>query len=367
MCISRGGNIKVRAGGKKKHTAILSSVLAFILVIAGCGGAGSGSGSGASGGSDSAKLVVTSFGGKYDEVFNKYVVQPFEAANPGVKVTLAPYTGIAKLSQGGGDSIDIVQLDDFDLIEAGNKQLLQPLKKESFTHWDNLYEQAFLKGSDNETYGLTNVFGSWGIAYNPEKVDKPASWNDLWKPEVKGKVAMMSQWIPDILLTAKAVNASDDNMAPVWDAFKKITPSVAQYYSSFSAPESLFGTGEITMAAWFDGRAMALKEAGKSVDFVIPQEGGVLIRSGLGVLKNSKNQELAQKLIDFSLTPEAQKGFAQELFYGPTNQTVELPEELKTKVVYGKESLDRLLTPDWNSLLPMREDWLTQWTEATMQ
>jgi putative spermidine/putrescine transport system substrate-binding protein len=121
------------------------------------------------------------------------------------------------------------------------------------------------------------------------------------------------------------------------------------------------------MAAWFDGRAIALKEAGQSVDFVIPKEGGVLIRSGLGVLKSSKNQELAQKLIDFSLTPEAQKGFAEELFYGPTNETVELEAELQKKVVYGKESLDQLLAPDWNSLLSKREDWLTKWTEATMQ
>ncbi|ALS25473.1 spermidine/putrescine ABC transporter substrate-binding protein [Paenibacillus sp. 32O-W] len=360
----------MRAGGRRKYTtkAILSIILASVLMIAGCGDSksseGSGNGSESSGKSE---LVVTSFGGKYDEVFKKYVVEPFEAANPGVKVTLAPYTGVAKLAQGGGEQIDVVQLDDFDLIEAGNKQLLQPLKKEAFTQWDNLYPQAFLNGSGNETYGLTNVFGSWGIAYNPDKVDKPESWNDLWAPEVQGKVALMSQWIPDILLTAKAVNATEDNMDPVWEAFKAITPSVAQYYSSFSAPESLFGTGEITMAAWFDGRAIALKEAGQSVDFVIPKEGGVLIRSGLGVLKSSKNQELAQKLIDFSLTPEAQKGFAEELFYGPTNETVELEAELQKKVVYGKESLDQLLAPDWNSLLSKREDWLTKWTEATMQ
>jgi putative spermidine/putrescine transport system substrate-binding protein len=349
-----------------KLVSIVSLVIASTMIISGCGSTKSAAPEQTSKSSDKKEIVVTSFGGKYDEVFSKYVAKPFEAANPGVTVKLAPYTGVAKLAQGGGDSIDVVQLDDFDLIEAGgNKQLLLPLKKESFTHWSDLYPQAYLNASDNQTYGLVNVFGAWGIAYNPDKVKKPESWNDLWAPEVKGKVALMSQWIPDILLTARAVNATDANMAPVWDAFKKITPSVVQYYSSFSAPESLFGTGEVTMASWFDGRAIALKEAGKKIDFVIPKEGGVLIRSGLGVLKKSKNPELANKLIDFSLSPEAQQGFAKELFYGPTNQKVVLEQGLQDKVVYGKPSLDKLITPDWNSLLSKREDWLTKWTEAT--
>jgi len=253
------------------------------------------------------------------------------------------------------------------LIEAANRGLLAPLSKDAFSSWDKLYPQAFLNGTDGQTYGLVNVFGAWGIAYNPEKVDKPESWNDLWKPEVKGKVALMSQWIPDILLTAKATGATYDNMEPVWEAYRKITPSVAQYYSSFSAPESLFGTGEVVMAAWFDGRAYALKSASKPVDFTIPKEGGVLIRSGMGVLKDSKNKELAQKLIDFCMTPEVQKGFAQELYYGPTNTTVELDQELQQIVVYGQEKVEALITPDWNEILPKREEWLTKWTEATAQ
>lgn len=178
---------------------------------------------------------------------------------------------------------------------------------------------------------------------------------------------MMSQWIPDILLTAKATGATHDNMEPVWEAYRQITPSVAQYYSSFSAPESLFGTGEIVMAAWFDGRAYAMQSVSKPVDFVIPQEGGVLIRSGMGVMKDSKNKELAQKLIDFCMDPEVQKGFAQELYYGPTNKTVELDPNLQQIVVYGEEKVDALITPDWNEILPKREEWLTKWTEATAQ
>ena len=351
---------------KTKYSVMASLFVASALLVTACGNQ-----QGAAPEQDkqgtAGEVVVTSFGGKYDEVFTKYVIEPFESENPGVTVKLAPYTGIAKLAQGGGAEIDIVQLDDFDLIDAANQGMLAPLKKEEFESWDKLYPQAFLQNKDGDTYGLVNVFGAWGIAYDPQQVDKPESWNDFWKPEVAGKVAMMSQWIPDILMTAEATGAASQNMEPVWQAFQALTPSVAQYYSSFSTPESLFGTGEVTMVSWFDGRAYALKDAGKSVDFTIPKEGGVLIRSGMGVLADSEQQELARKLIDFSMKPEVQTGFAKELYYGPTNTEVQLEGDLADKVVYGKEKVEGLITPDWNEILANREEWLTKWTEATAQ
>jgi putative spermidine/putrescine transport system substrate-binding protein len=87
----------------------------------------------------------------------------------------------------------------------------------------------------------------------------------------------------------------------------------------------------------------------------------------MGVMKDSKNQELARKLIDFCMTEEVQVGFAKELYYGPTNSTVTLDQEIKDKVVYGKEQVEALITPDWNEILPKREEWLTKWTEVTSQ
>jgi putative spermidine/putrescine transport system substrate-binding protein len=340
-----------------KTSIIIICLMAIMIALTGCGGVSQ---------SNDKEIVVTSFGGKYDEVFMKYVAKPFEDKNPGVKVKLAPYTSITKLSQGGGQSIDVVQLDDFDIIEAANKGLLSPLQKNDFSSWDKLYPQAFLNNKDGQTFGLTNVFGAWGIAYNPEKTDKPTSWNDLWNPNVKGKVAMMSQWIPDILMTQKMTNSTLENMNPVWDAYKQITPSIAQYYNSFSAPEALFKSNEVIMASWFDGRANALKKAGTPIDFVIPKEGGILIRSGMAVLKSSSKQELTKKLIDFAMTPEAQLGFVKELYYGPTNTTVKLDDmELAKTVVYGKDKIDALTTPDWNSIFPKREEWLLKWQEAT--
>lgn len=347
--------MKMKSKQWKKRLFVSLLAMLSLFVVSACSGQSS----------NDKEIVVTSFGGKYDEVFTKYVKEPFEKQHPGITVKLAPYTSLAKLSQGGSSNIDVVQLDDFDLIEAANKGLLSPLKQNEFKQWNQLYPQAYLKDKKGETYGLTNVFGAWGIAYNSQKVKKPTSWNDLWSPTVKGKVAMMKQWVPDILMTQKATGATTDHMEPVWQAYQKITPSIAQYYSSFSAPEALFKTNAITMASWFDGRANALKSAGVPVEFTIPKEGGILIRSGLGVIKDSEKQKLAKELIDFAMKPEAQKGFVTELYYGPTNKHVQVDSQLQQTVVYGKEKVDALLTPDWNAIFPKREEWFTRWQEVT--
>jgi putative spermidine/putrescine transport system substrate-binding protein len=351
----------------KRKTKLISSFLAVLLIISSaaflsaCGSNTTSSNSGLKG-----TIVVTTYGGTYDEVFNKCVVKPFEKKYPGVKVKLSPYISVAKLQNGGAKNVDIVSLDDFDIIDAGNKGLLTKLKSSDFSNWNKLYPQAFLKTDKGDTVGLSVEFGAWGIAYNSKEISKPSSWNVFWDPEVKGKAAMMSQYIPDIIMTEKSTNSSDDNMAPVWEAFKKLTPSIAQYYSSFSSPESLFNSNSIVISSWFNGRAIALEEKNPDIKFTIPKEGGVLIRGAEGIVSSSKNKEIAEKFIDFRLNADVQTEFSKNLYYGPTNKEAKLSSDLVDKgITYGDEKIKELTVPDWNKLLSQREELLGKWTEAT--
>lgn len=313
------------------------------------------------------QLVVSSYGGAYDEVFKQYIVEPFEQANPGVRVVLAPYATVTNLvAQRNNPVLDVVQLDDFDIIDAADQGLLEVLQPEHFTHWNDLYEQAFLKGSDGEVYGLTNVFGAWGIAYNTRYVERPTTWREFWNSAYRNRVAFMDNWIPDMLMAARAHGGDEQNMAPAWEAIADIAPWVKQFYTTFSAPQPLLESEEVWLASWFDGRTYALQARGVPVDFVVPEEGGILIRGGLGVVKGSRNAELAQKLIDFAMSVDAQRAFSEEFFYGPTNRTVTLEDDLAAKVVYGEADLEQLLVPDWPYVLRQRANWTEQWTRATI-
>lgn len=364
----QGSRTHVSCSRRRWPPRLAAAVLALLtlLVLNACGGGNSGGGTSPS---EEVTLVVTSYGGTYDEVLTRAAVKPFEASHPNVKIQLAPYASVAKLAAQGGQGIDVVQLDDFDIIDAAGKGLLRPLaKNERLSHWDDLYEQAFVKDGSGQVYGLANVFGSWGIAYNTEHVkEEPKSWKVFWDPRYAGRVAQMEQWIPDMLMAAAAYGGSVDNMEPAWEAFRKLTPAVKQYYGSFSAPEALLKSGEVWLVSWFDGRTLALADKGLPVAFAIPKEGGVLIRSVAGVLKSSKHPEVAEEFIDYLMSPEVQKVFAEELYYGPTNRTVKLPQDLTAKVVYGQEDLSRLIVPDWVRILPQRADWMNRWNEAVRQ
>ncbi|MBO8140849.1 MAG: ABC transporter substrate-binding protein [Firmicutes bacterium] len=313
------------------------------------------------------QLVVSSYGGAYDEVFKEYIVEPFERENPGVRVVLAPYATVTNLAaQRANPVLDVVQLDDFDIIDAANRGLLEVLRPENISRWDDLYDQAFLKGNDGNVYGLTNVFGAWGIAYNTRHVDRPESWRVFWDPAYRNRVAFMDNWIPDMLMAARAFGGDERDMEPAWRAIADISPWVKQFYPSFSAPQPLLESEEVWLASWFDGRTYALQASGVPVDFAIPKEGGILIRGGLGVVKGSRNRELAEKLIDFAMSVEAQRAFAKNFFYGPTNRRVALEGDLAEKVVYGDADLAQLLVPDWAYILTQRSAWTDRWSRATI-
>src|SRR5690625_1894469 len=143
----------------KKNIILIVGLLSALFLFAACGGGSStdnndtGDNKAQSSSGDKQEIVVTSFGGQYDDIFTEYVIKPFEEENEGVTVKLAPYTGVAKLNQGGAN-VDVIQLDDFDLIDAAQKGLLEPIDENNISNWNNLYDQAFLTLDDGETYGL---------------------------------------------------------------------------------------------------------------------------------------------------------------------------------------------------------------------
>src|SRR5229473_2436684 len=76
-----------------------------------------------------------------------------------------------------------------------------------------------------------------GLAYNPEKIKTPPkSWNDLLKPEYKGRVGLssmgstlISAWMVEI---ARINGGSEDNMEPAFAYLKKLLPNVAAVATS---------------------------------------------------------------------------------------------------------------------------------------
>jgi putative spermidine/putrescine transport system substrate-binding protein len=174
--------------------------------------------------------------------------------------------------------------------------------------------------------GLKAVKGGWVATFtgvpafvvNTDLVkDAPKTWDDLLKPEFKGKIA--SPGDPRASGTAQttfiawayAHGGDESNMQPAIDFAKKIVP---QYAASSGSAETL-QKGEHVIWLRYDFNCAAtadqLKKANVNAQVVIP---GVSIYAPSALMINKYNtakKDVAQLFLDYVLSDDAQTAFAK--------------------------------------------------------
>jgi putative spermidine/putrescine transport system substrate-binding protein len=341
-------------------------VLAMVLALAGCGSDESSNGSGSGKEFDGRTLTIASYGGALDETVVKHVVEKFKEET-GAEVVLDPSYQFGQLiSEKESPSVDLAYLDDARVIEAGDLGLLEKLDPSKISNWDNLYPEAIDKGQ----YGVAWVFGSYGIVYNKDKVDKePTSWDDLWNSAYKGKIAvndLVSNGGVQAFVAAGKLDGGDEkNIDPSFERYKELAPNLLTVSASTAQLTDMLTRGEVWIAPWWDGRALNLQDNIDTIGFVRPEEGAYATIVEFSIPKGTKNADMAYKFIDMALDAEAQKGFAEDMYYGPTNKTVELPEELASRVVYGDDVKD-LQFVDWKYIATVRSEWINRWNQEVL-
>ena len=80
----------------------------------------------------------------------------------------------------------------------------------------------------------------------------------------------------------------------------------------------------------------------------------------VGILKGTKNREMAEKFIDFMLSPTFQSDMPLNMFVYPVNPAAELPTEF---IRYAQTAANPArLDPAAN-----REAWIQAWTDAVLR
>jgi putative spermidine/putrescine transport system substrate-binding protein len=311
-------------------------------------------------------LTVGSYGGVFDEAVNQYVVEKFQTET-GAKVVLDPSYSYVKLAADNkAPNVDLVFLDDARVIQGGEAGLLTKLEPAKISEWANVYPQFI----DSNNYGIAWAIGSYGIVYNKDKITTPpTSWNDLWKPEYKGKVAVND--IPSanatsqlLVAMARANGGDEKNIDSAFDKFKQLAPNLLAIANSTAQMTDLLTRDEVWIAPWWDGRALALGAKKANIGFVRPSEGAYATIIEATIPTNAKNQDMSNKFINMLLTTEAQTGFAKVMFYGPTNKNTKLPAEYADKVVYGEAVVSKIKNVDWKYIATVRNDWVNKWNQV---
>ena len=138
------------------------------------------------------ELTVIVYGGSFEEGWRKAVIEPFEKANPAIKVKIA--TGLTMQTvalmraQKDDVRVDVIMMDEVGAAQANAEGLYHPLEVSKIANIEKLYPQFRTKGDPYTKF----MYVAQALVYNRDVVkEKPTSWMAMWDPKYKGKRARL--------------------------------------------------------------------------------------------------------------------------------------------------------------------------------
>ena len=200
---------------------------------------------------------------------------------------------------------------------------------------ENLIER--LKSPPFDTtreYSMPWQSGIAGIIYRKDKVKRtPKSVDDLFDPDYKGKVTMLSEMRDTVGIVAASMGADPEKASA--DEFTKAIEKIGEAADSgqirgFTGNEY---TKDITKGdSWviigWSGDAVQLKADNPNIEFLIPETGGHLWTDNMQIPVGAPEAFTAEKFIDFVYRPEVQADIAEYVNYiCPVNGVKEILAE----------------------------------------
>lgn len=250
-------------------------------------------------------------------------VEAFEKANPGVKVEWVR-DGTTKLMTKFRAELAAGVVNP-DLLLIADSVTLEQLKKEGLLAAHDSAEKANYDASlfDAEGYYYGTKLITTGLAYNTSAPNKPTSWTDLVKPEYKDLAAMPSPLYSGAALIHLSALTTNPDFG--WKYYEDLKANGMAAQKGNGSVLTAIASGAKPYGVLVDYLAIREKAKGSPVEFVFPTEGVSMVTEPVAILKDSKNQELARKFVDFVLSEEGQK-LVVEQGYLPARNGVASPE-----------------------------------------
>ncbi len=211
------------------------------------------------------------------------------------------------------------------LRAATDAELFLTLPKEKLPVLTDL-----MPGSYSDKY-VSYWYFPTGIVYRPSLVPggKITSWMDLFKPELKGKIAFPVLTVypgRSLLILALLNGGSEDNVQPGLDFLKAHKDQFAMFHSSDTAARKALATGEIAAMLGSPSALKELADQGLDVAMICPKP-TPLIFEGM-MMVNGGNADAAATFINRSLQVDWQEQMTNVYNLAPVNTKAKAAEAL---------------------------------------
>ncbi len=316
-----------------------------------------------SGFGQSRSIAASTFAGAWEQAHRTILVPAYQrATNAGVNLVVSnPADTISKLiaSRGGSAPFDVVLLDEGPSLTVPQEEVFEKIPVERMPNLKDV-PRKFIDARGFSVYCSAQIIG---IAYNTEKIKTPPkSWNDLLRPEYKGRVGlaamagtMTQAWMAEI---AKLNGGSEENMEPAFQFLRKMLPNVSALTPTPGALAALFQQGQVDISVHYNNNVGDLQSKGVPIALAKPDTGYVVLRSTMHVTKNTKHLDLAAAYINAAVSPEVQTKMGDApYFMVPTNSKVPFSKGLQ-QLAKDMSELESFSQVDWAKLNPRRLEYI---------
>lgn len=279
------------------------------------------------------ELRIMMAGGSWKDWVSKVFAEPFAKAN---NLELVWKLGLSF------EPIVMAQQrrPQWDLIHTGQTKAEQLGAMGLYLPWteDTIPNLAKIHPSFRYEHLAGKCHTPYGLCVNTRQIKRPiTSWQDLWDPEFKGRVAFPAWgWVGDEVFHAIniAFGGTTENIDPGIAKFKELfSKNQCRIINNVEHTRQLLEAQEVWICPYFGARTEQAAAAGAPVEFVIPKEGGLSWIWNTAIIANRPKDsiELSQKYVGTCLEAEKQIEFARLTGYPPTNMDAmkNLPPDLK--------------------------------------
>jgi len=340
---------------KRSISLLLAAMLLCSILLAGCGSGGSSStgktltlnvynwGEYISDGSEDSFDTIREFEKWYEETYKQKV-----------KVNYTTFASnedmYAKLSS-GAVSFDIVIPSDYMIARMAENNMLLELDFKNIPNYENINEsfRGLYYDPDNK-YTVPYTYGMVGVIYNANAVDEADAkgWELPWNEKYKGNILQFNN-SRDAFGTAQFKLGLDVNSTDhlSWDAalaeLKKQAPLVKSYV--MDEIYNMMESGEAAVGVYYAGDYFTMLDAqAENVDlkFYYPERTNYFV-DAMCIPSCCQNKELAERFINYMLSPEPAIANAEFIYYASPNSAVYTDEGYIDEM--GEEAME-ILYPD---------------------